>query len=394
MITRADGVVYYSVNGGTFTALQDTNGTSDYFDVNAWFGAAAQADGTPMRYIDATMTDIYIKMGEKGANKHTVSFDAGGVTTDPSDVYIIGKSKIGSQMPNIPSYVDTQDGRRYFGGWYSGTSGTGVRYTEDSVIESDITLHALWLTSVSVCRIDGTTYGATLQECIDNASVGSTIMFLDDLREQVQVAVGQDITLDLNGYQLRDNNVTGQPVIKNEGKLTVTNGKVTSSLGAGVINNLSTGELEVGNGARIEATGTRQAVWNDGGVVVISGDAYLKAVSSQRATLHSLGGSVTIEGGTIIATNQEAVKIEAGTLTIGVQDGTIDRTTPIMQGATNGLTTSVDVSMYDGTLRGKGAAINDATKITATETGATVVGINPVATETVDGVVYKVIYYQ
>ena len=65
-----------------------------------------------------------------------------------------------------------------------------------------------------------------------------------------------------------------------------------------------------------------------------------------------------------------------------------------MQGATNGLTTSVDVSMYDGTLRGKGAAINDATKITATETGATAVGINPVATETVDGVVYKVIYYQ
>ena len=50
--------------------------------------------------------------------------------------------------------------------------------------------------------------------------------------------------------------------------------------------------------------------------------------------------------------------------------------------------------MFDGKLRGKTAAINNTSRTTATEDGATAVGIDAVATEVVDGETYKVVYYQ
>ena len=391
-----DNIVYYSFNDGAFTALQNLSGTSDYFDVNAWFGAAAKSDGTPMRYIDATMTDIYIKLGDTGANKHIVSFDAGGVTTDPLNVTVISSSKMGNLLPSMPAYVDTVSGRVYFNGWYTGANGTGDKYDADTVVSRDLTLHAYWDATLRICELsDGTIHGS-LQECIDAAATGDTITLFDNVKTHVTIASSKEFTLDLNGHTF-ENDKTGAnttPAIQNSGKLTVINGTITSSAKAGVLNN--TNELYVGNGARILATGIRQAVYNDGGKLVISGDAYLKATSAERATVQSLGSSsqVTITGGTIISAQQEAVKIEAGTLTIGVQDGTIDSSTPILQGATYGLNTSVGVSMFDGRLRGGTAAINNTARITTTEAGATAVGINPTATEVVDGVTYQIIYYQ
>ena len=396
VITRVEGKIYYSINDGAFVLLQDINGTSDYFDVNAWFGAAARDDGTPMRIIDATMTDIYIKVGDTGANKHTVSFDAGGVVADPADVTIISSGKIGGQLPSMPAHVDTQDGRLYFIGWYSGADGTGDLYDENSVITSNITLHAFWSDELILCSVGGVTHG-DLQTCIGDAGVGDTITLLEDIREHVTVGVGKDITIDLNGYTLRNDASGSAPtaLIENSGKLTVINGTMTSSAKAGVLNNNASGELYIGNGARVIATGLRQAVYNNGGKLVISGDAYLSASSAERATVQNLNsGQLTITGGTIISANQEAVKVESGTAVIGVEDGVADKTTPILQGATYGLNTSVDVSMFDGTLRGGSSAVNNASRITATESGATSVGIDSVVTEVIDGVTYKIIYYQ
>ena len=50
--------------------------------------------------------------------------------------------------------------------------------------------------------------------------------------------------------------------------------------------------------------------------------------------------------------------------------------------------------MYDGILRGETGAIDNPGRITATESGATAVGINPVVTEIIDGTTYKVLYYE
>lgn len=395
VLTRVDGTLYYSVNGGEFQLLQDMQNTSDYFETTAWFGAGQKGgNGLPMRYIDATMTDIYIKVGEKGANKHTISFDAGGVVADPADVTIIGTSKIGDALPGMPNYVDTTDGRLYFIGWYSGVDGAGDKYDEDSIISRDVTLHAFWNDELLVCSVGGITHGG-LQECIAEADAGETITLLEDIREQITIAAGKEIVFDLNGHTWNHNNVAGQPLIENGGKVTIINGTMTSSLRAGVLNNNSTGEMHIGNDARIIATGSRQAIYNNGGKLEISGNAYLSATTGERATVQNLAnGQLVITGGTIISTKQEAVKVESGTLTIGVEDGVTDSSTPILQGATYGVNTAVDISMYDGILRGKTAAINNTSRIIASEASATAIGIDPAVTEVIDGVTYKVIYYQ
>ncbi len=396
VITRVSGVIYYSIDGGAFRTLQDMQDTTDYFDTTAWFGSAEKSDGTPMRYIDATLTNMYIKVGDRGVNLHTVSFDAGGVTTNPADVTVIASGTLGSQLPTMPRYVDTVDGRVYFEGWYSGANGTGDKYTENSVISHSITLYAYWDTDYRLCSVDDIYHGA-LQECIaaTSGSSDNTITLYEDINEQITVASGTEVVFDLNGHTWSHDNVAGQPVIENNGKITIRNGTITSSLKAGVINNNSHGELYIQNGARIIATGLRQAVYNNGGKLEISGDAYLSSTTGERATVQNLNnGQMVITGGTIISANQEAVKVESGTLTIGVEDGNISSSSPVIQGATNGVTTSVDISMFDGILRGKNAAINNTSRIIATESGATAVGISSVETETIDGIVYKVLYYQ
>ena len=396
VIARMNGVVYYSFNSGEFTALQDMNDTSDYFDTPVWFGAAENENGGPMRYVDATLSDIYIKVGDKGSNGRTVNFDAHGVVANPASATVVAGGKIGSKLPSMPSYVDTAEGRKYFHGWYSGVDGSGTRYTESSIIENDITLHANWVSDLAVCSIGGVGYDV-FTDCITAAASDPShrITLLDDLSDQFTIASGEEIILDLNGYTLSDKNTAGQPVIANNGKLTIMNGTLTSSLKAGVINNNSTGELHVMSGTRIVATGLRQAIYNDGGYLEIEDGAYLSAVSTERATLQILNnGRAVVKGGTIISEKQEAIKVDSGSLVIGVEDGVISSGTPVIQGATNGVTANANISMFDGILRGKNAAINNTSRITSTEVGATAVGINPVATEVIDGVTYKVLYYQ
>ena len=394
VISRIDGIVYYSVNGGAFTQLQNINGTTDYFDTDAWFGAAADGSNLPMRFVDATMTNMYVKIGDTGANKHTVSFDAGGIVADPSDVTILGSRPMGNSMPSMPSYVDTANGRLYFIGWYTGLDGAGDKHDDTTVISRDVTLHAFWNDELIRCSVGGETHGS-LQVCVNAAGAGDTITLLEDLREQFAIAAGQEVILDLNGHTLRDSNVAGQPVIANDGKLTVINGAVTSAIQAGVLNNNSTGEMHIGNGARIIATGTRQAIYNDGGRLEIDGDAYLSAATNQRAAVQNrANGTVVIKSGTIISAGREAVQVENGTVIIGVEDGVANGSSPILQGATYGINTSVNISMYDGVLRGETAAINNASRITTTEAGATSVGIDTTVTEVIDGVTYKIVYFQ
>ena len=389
-VARVDGVVYYAFNDDPFTRLQDINGTSDYFDTTVWFGAAAKADGvTPMRFIDATLTDMYVKMGEKGVNKHTISFDAGGVTNNPADVTLIGSRKVGSALP----VLNDQNGH-FFRGWYTEQDGGGVKVTSDTMIESNMTLYAYWRDSDSVCNIGASGYN-TLQGCIDAANPSDTITLIDDVKEHVIVNNGKVITIDLGGYTLEHNNGNAQ-VIKNYGDLTLINGTITSSLAYGMIDNYSTGRLTVGQNLSAIETGTRQAIYNEGGKVWIIDNAYLRATSPERATLqnNSNGGEIYVEGGTIISVNQQGINNKAGTLTIGVEDGTINANSPVIQGATYGITTVNNISMYDGILRGKTGAIDNPGRITATESGASAVGINPVVTEIIDGVTYEVLYYE
>ena len=121
------------------------------------------------------------------------------------------------------------------------------------------------------------------------------------------------------------------------------------------------------SGGNILATGSRQAIYNNsGGIIEISGSAYLSARTSgvptysnlERATIQNLtGGTAIITGGTIVGEVKNAVANE-GTLTIGNKDGNIVTSTPIIRGEEYGIETAGTFNFYDGKIMGITGTIN------------------------------------
>ena len=141
-----------------------------------------------------------------------------------------------------------------------------------------------------------------------------------------------------------------------------------------------------------------QAIYNNGGTVTISGTAYLKnksqtASANGRSSLHNYSGTIYILGGTIISENNSAVK-NSGTMVIGTDDGTIDNTTPILQGYNYGL--EIDngktVTIYDGIFKGNSnvnnKAINAESRVNLVNT------VIRHTTETIDSIPYDVAYLE
>ena len=64
-IIRKDGKIYYSLNDGGVKLFQDISGTSHYFNTPVTFGASLQNgdETTPFRFIVATLSNMYIKLG-------------------------------------------------------------------------------------------------------------------------------------------------------------------------------------------------------------------------------------------------------------------------------------------------------------------------------------------
>ena len=61
-IIRKDKKVYYSVNGASFTPLQDFTNLYRNFDIPVWFGATS-ISGAARRKTVCTLSNIYIKLG-------------------------------------------------------------------------------------------------------------------------------------------------------------------------------------------------------------------------------------------------------------------------------------------------------------------------------------------
>lgn len=64
-IIRKDGKIYYSLNDGGVMFFQDISGTSQYFNTPVTFGASLENgnENTPYRFIVATLSNMYIKLG-------------------------------------------------------------------------------------------------------------------------------------------------------------------------------------------------------------------------------------------------------------------------------------------------------------------------------------------
>ena len=309
----------------------------------------------------------------------TITFDPNGGAVSESSRSAATSRPIGDlPTPTRSSYM--------FIGWFTERDG-GEEITASEIVNGPDTYYAHWEKMSDVARIDNTKYDS-LQEAI-NAVPGNTqttITLLKDTSEAITITSSKKIILDLDNYTLR--NSGNAPVIENSGNLTIVSGTITSTAYYSAINQNS-GTLNI-TGGRVIATTDRQAVYINAGTVNISGDAYLSSNSSgtpttsimERGTVQCLpNGTLNITGGHIVGVKQQAVSNE-GILNIGVKDGVIDSTTPVLEGAIHGVRTTGTFNYYDGVIKGVADAINGS--ITDMETGAQVVN----GSEVKDGVTY------
>ena len=254
-------------------------------------------------------------------------------------------------------------------GWFTDPNG-GDLITEETIAgNTDVTYYAHWQ-ETNPAAIGETEY-ATLQAAIDagTSSTPVTITILEKTTEQLKVAAGQNIIFDLDGQTISNNG--NNNVIENRGTITFTSGAISSvDASASTINNYAGGTVIV-DGVNITATGERQAIYNYGGTVIIRGNSIISSNTSgiapanpvgnntPRGTIQNFsGGTVTIESGTIIATEAYAiVNSTNSTVTLGTKDGSVNVSSPIVQGMSYGIKNVGILNFYDGTIKGVTGAV-------------------------------------
>ena len=209
------------------------------------------------------------------------------------------------------------------------------------------------------------------------------VRLLADTSEAMSFASGQKIEFDFQNYTITNSGVN--PIFENRGTIKISNGYLTSSTTQGAINVYSSAKL-IMDGGSIVATGTKQAIYVNGGT------AYLTNVASDRSAVHCInGGTLTITGGTIITPNYFGVKTEnTCKLTIGVKDDVSQHNTPVIQGDQYGIYngSSVNVKFYDGIAKGTTRGVYAENKVGKKETGYVV----RKSSEMIDGVQYATYY--
>ena len=242
----------------------------------------------------------------------------------------------------------------------------------------------------------GETYYPTLQDAIDaveDDNTETTIKLLTNVNEHITISANQNIIFNLQNYVVLS--VSDAAVVENYGTIKITNGTIRTEQPTSAINNNGTGKI-IMTGGSIISNGGKAGIYNlSGGVVEISGDAYLKSKATgtysnlDRGTIQNFsGGIVTIKGGTIEGETEVAVS-NKGTLTIGEKgDGIVSTTSPVIIGKTYGVKSLSKFTYYDGIIKGVTKAIFDETKISETETGYNIFH----SEESISNLTYKTAY--
>lgn len=155
-IYRINGIIYYGINGGPLTLVQDITGFNQYFDLTTWFGgypATSGCDGsqakpcsTAKRFIEAEFSNMFIKLGDfDDSNLHELTFIYNDGTQDTSTYLVVD----GDTLDTFPA-VSKQDW--VFGGWWTATTG-GEQKTAPLAPTSNLTLYARWYKPVSEAQI-------------------------------------------------------------------------------------------------------------------------------------------------------------------------------------------------------------------------------------------------
>ncbi|MBQ6495465.1 MAG: InlB B-repeat-containing protein [Bacilli bacterium] len=339
-----------------------------------------------------------------------ITFDPNGGTLPASE--LTRNVAIGSAIGPLP--VPTYIGHELIG-WYNSNN---QLVQPGTIINAADTLTASWKESAVAINVNNNTEYTSLQAAINAAPANTkiTIQLLKNTSEKITIGANKNIEFDFGSYILSNTgsvdvitnngtlsiisgtlkNTGTKSVIVNNKILTISGGTIdTSSANASAINNTAGATLEI-TGGSITATGLRQAIYDTGGVVRISGSVILSSKAKvesgkPRATVQSDSASsnIYITGGTIISTATNGIAVtNKGTLTIGTEDGNISTTSPVIRGTGKGVYSTSTLYIYDGILESISTPLDGTTTaIEANSTPAT-------GTENIDGQTYNTWYLQ
>ena len=302
--------------------------------------ATSENYARPVIEVDASKINNNIDPSELA----TMTFDVQGGDSVEAKPFLKGYA-----VGELPTPTKTYNA---FAGWYTDTNWTS-QVTANSVFNGDVTVYAKWEPN-GTAVVNGTTYN-TLAAALNavDTSDQTTITLLKNTTEAITIPNTRNIVLNLGGHILSNSSAS---TIKNNGTLELRNGTIAGSCTQkATVENTAT--LKIYD-VRIENNLDRQALYNSGGTATIYDGAYLTSIAPERSTLHNLNtGTVTILGGTIVSDNLYAIYNEKGNLTIGVKDGSVDSTKPVIQGNTYGIAANNTYKFYDGIIKGITASL-------------------------------------
>ena len=381
-------------------------GTSNYHDIPVWFGAtyvppSGGNEGYADRLFNGTLSHMYIKQGEYDGATVTMTFDMNGDTgTAPDPISVLS----GTAIATLPDEVDSGSDQ-VFMGWYRDKDIWLDRVTKNDALTQDVTVYARWASSADVCLVKDVVgqndeisdvTKTKLKDCVDiinnNADMPSgEIVILHDINpateaggnNDIRISSGKDITITGDGYRLTAN--SSQPIFRNDrgGTLRLDNIKMNTKAGQAIVNNeayngissnlyVNSCEFNVGDNS---SKGTvKQAIYNVGSAVEITGNTVIESYSTIRAAITSDGGSVHIKSATVTAHNISTIVVSNNaSITIGVDDGTVRNDSPIIISDKNyAVSGRVGINFYDGTLIAKGSNSNHSPLDNGSTTTATV----------------------
>ncbi len=208
-----------TINGGTFNAATSSYSSTDLITIRSNGGTLTITDGT----FNAADAVVYVS-NFSSSKTFTVNLNGGTYTstTNTDIVYVSSSSSTtttvtvtsGTYSADVSDYVDTDT--------YTVTYNSEGNY----VVGGDSSSAVAQNTTTGVCY-------ETLQAAIDAASSGDTIQLLSDVTEDITIANGQTIILDLNGKKITNSSTH---TIVNYGTLTITD---SSEENSGTVDNVT-----------------------------------------------------------------------------------------------------------------------------------------------------------
>lgn len=135
-IVRENQILKYSINDGPFTTWFDVSDNTHRFDTTVWFGASANKNNSPQRFLTGKLTDMYVKLGSTQAD-YLINFDPGNgsfANASDSSRTVTVNDQLGSlPEPNPPSNNHT------FAGWFDESTSPATQVTASTVPTSNKT---------------------------------------------------------------------------------------------------------------------------------------------------------------------------------------------------------------------------------------------------------------